>query len=530
MISRNPQYYSVGMPLLFFYPVEDASDPHAVDMTALGRAYNGMTDDAGQVINGQNQTTCLTPEQILKGAYIGNLTSVDMGGEIKTVEHTASNRGRKVTDKVVVTRRSVEITCGFDEIDPNNLKNFFSGEEVGFPSTEHVIAKTTARSPQSEAVDFSVGPIELFSNKIDQVGAGLEDLERMLTYQMTEQGANFTPIDVAGTPVPLAGVYYFIIADSPRAADIETALVPYRNKILCGYFKYDEATGRMRSQAWPENMDGTGYTYTQTSVHTNLKQLVVSPESNIGIPSNDGVNDRTVLDTYNESAEWVVNATDISTTKLELDIPPHIMRNASRVILEGKRWDGSAWVPHTEVLFDATQDVLANDSESPLRTAGSEQYLLDPEQSVVKYYEGKFVLQMSADIAETGGDMDVHGLTEQTLWVSLETRSAEAGVVLWSGVSWGKQNDVYSTARVNAGNPDREGCAMLVFNNDIGVSFKYLFPRTTLRPDGTVDYSKEDWVAGGFILSVLKDDRAVIPELPSRVHVPFGYNVTYKQR
>lgn len=530
-ISRNEQFYTVGLPLLFFVPVENDEDPHVIDHVALSRAFSGLTDENGQVLNGGAITTCLTPNEILEKGYVGNLASSEVGGEIKSVEHTASNDGRKETDKIVVTRRSIQLTCGFDEINPTNLKNFFSGDMVAYPATDPVVAKTSARAPQADAADFAVAPIEVFHNAIDTLGPDLSAIEQVLTEKLEEQGVTFDAYDVSGTNYFPGGIYYFIVADPTRQPVVDAKLEPYRNKVLAVFAKYDPAERLMKIQDWLPNMSVPGeYDYVDTTAEARIKQLATDKDANIGIPSNDGVDDRTVMTPYRYTDEWVVNATSLVTQSRKITLPKHIMRQATRIILQGKRWDGSAWVDHSELLFDATQDQAATNNTAPLAVYSGAQHFVDKTTSTVNYVNGDMDIVLLDTFAGSGGDMDTQGLTEQKLTLQIESYTGQDSVILWSGITWGRSTDVYATTRVNRGKPELEGTALVVFNNTVGVSFVLPIPRAVFRPDGTIDFSKEDWMAGSFIIDMLKDERATIPDLPSRLRVPFGYFNTYKRR
>lgn len=527
-ISRNPMFYTVGIPQLFFYPVENWDDPQIVDWVALARAYSGLTEPTGQVLNANAIATCLEPGQILEKAYVGNLTSAEIGGEIKSVEHTASVMGRKEIDKLVVTRRSMEYTLGFDEMNVTNMRNFFAGDQVDFPTKDPVVAKTSAKAPQSAAADFVVGPVEIVDNGISTLGNDLSALEMILTEKLMDQNANFTPVDVAGTDYYPAGVYYFIVADYQRNSVVDTALKAYRNKIVCAFFKYDPAEGMMKAQAFPASMGTVDYAYNDTTIDTRIKQLVTDSAANVGIPTNDAIDDRTVMDVYSDTQQWVINATSAVTRTLAVNIPGHIVRQATRIILQGQKWDGSAWIEHTEVLYDASMDSGATDDRTPLRSPDNGQYYVDAAQSYVDHVTGELKLVAHTDFAGTAGDMDAQGLTEQTMHVQIETYSAASNVLLWSGIVWAKKTDTYGTIRVNRGKPELEGCAVITFLNNVGVSYVQCIPKVVFRPDGTVDFSKEDWLQGGFILSALKDDDAYIPDLPSRLRIPFGFFSTFR--
>lgn len=521
-ISRNPQFYTVGVPTLFFTPVNNWDDPHVVDWTALFRAYSGLTDPNGQVLNMLANTTCLTPGDILKKAYVGNLASSEAGGEIKTVEHVASVLGRKEVDKLVVTRRSIEYTLGFDELNVGNMRNFFAADQVDYPTKDKVVAKTSAKAPQSAAVDFAVAEIEVVDNATSALGLNLDSLEATLTEKLMKQGCSFAPVAVGGTDYYPAGVYYFVVADSQRNQQVDAALAPYRNKVICAFFKYDVAEGRMKVQAWPSGMDSASYSYHDTTINARVKQLVTDAAANIGIPTNDLLNDRTSLDAYSDSADWDINSSSPTSMSFTFQLPGHVARQATRVILQGKKWDGSAWVDHSEVLFDYTQASAATSSETPL-SIGSAGYFVDNTLSKINHDTGLLTLVATDDFAGVGGDMADQGLTEQTMRVQIETYSTAESVIVWSGIMWAKNSEVYGTMRVNRGKPELQGCALICFLNNVGVSFFHVLPKVVFRPDGTIDFSKEDWLKGGFVLSVLKDDNAYIPYLPNKLKIPFGY-------
>ena len=119
--------------------------------------------------------------------------------------------------------------------------------------------------------------------------------------------------------------------------------------------------------------------------------------------------------------------------------------------------------------------------------------------------------------------MDDQGLTAQVMRVQIETYSCSTSTIVWSGILWAKNSETNGTLRVNRGKPELQGCALIAFLNNVGVSYYHVLPKVVFRPDGTIDFSKEDWLKGGFVLSVLKDDDAYIPYLPNKLKIPFGY-------
>lgn len=84
--------------------------------------------------------------------------------------------------------------------------------------------------------------------------------------------------------------------------------------------------------------------------------------------------------------------------------------------------------------------------------------------------------------------------------------------------------------RVNRGRSEVNGCALVWHQNDVGVSMVHAIPKAVLRPDGTIDFAKDDWEAGSFVMDVIKDNTAVMPNLPRRLKIPFGITMTYKYR
>ena len=521
-ISRNPQFYTVGVPSLFFMPVANWEDPHVVDWTALFRAYSGLTNPSGQVMNMAAITTCMTPEDILSKAYVGNLATCEVGGEIKTVEHVASVAGRKEVDKLVVTRRSIEYNVGFDELNVGNMRNFFAADAVDYPTKDKVIAKTTAKAPQTAAADFAIGEVEVIDNATAAIGTNLDALEAALTERLMGQGCSFAPVAVGGTDYYPAGVYYFIVADLQRNNEVDTPLNAYRGKIICAFFKYSPSEGRMVAQAWPTGMNSANHSYADTNISSRVKQLITDSTANIGIPSNDVVNDRSGIDAYSDSLDWVVNATSAVTKTKTVQLPAHVCRQATRVIVSGKKWDGTAWVDFFEVLFDYAQAAAATNLETPLST-GTAGYFIDNALSKVNHDTGLLTLVATDAFAGTDGDMDEQGLTEQTMRVQIETYSTSEATIVWSGIVWAKNSEVYGTMRVNRGKPELQGCGLIAFPNNVGVSFFHVLPKVVFRPDGTIDFSKEDWLKGGFVLSMLKDDSAYVPYLPNKIKIPFGY-------
>ena len=95
---------------------------------------------------------------------------------------------------------------------------------------------------------------------------------------------------------------------------------------------------------------------------------------------------------------------------------------------------------------------------------------------------------------------------------------------------WVSNDGSYSNLRVNRGRNELTGTAIVVHQNDVGVSMLHMIPRAVLRPDGTLDFSKTDWAKGSFVLESTKSPDAVLPNLSRIVRIPFGFTLTYKYR
>ena len=50
------------------------------------------------------------------------------------------------------------------------------------------------------------------------------------------------------------------------------------------------------------------------------------------------------------------------------------------------------------------------------------------------------------------------------------------------------------------------GSAQLYFKTDVGNDFVYMIPKCTIRPDGGMDMTSEDWWSGPMVLEVLQHD------------------------
>lgn len=530
-IARNPEFYTTGIPLMFFHPVDDPADPRAVDVFALARAYNGITDVAtGRVLNMYDRDTCFTAEEILKTAYVGNIAESSMDGEIKSVEHTAAVEGRKEIDKIVLIRRSLEYTMQFDEMNKQNMLRFFAAQSVVYPSSEALVAKTTAKGAQAAAADFVEGIVEIMDNGATVAGTNSAALESLVTERLASQNAEFTPHNIAGTPTYLAGVFYFLVGDAQRYPKVEAKLAPYRNKVLCGFFKYDPAVDKMKLQAWPAGMDAASYAYKATSFDNRVRVLTMAGAETVsGITTNDRVLDRITAIPSTELEMWAFDASTASTHTLTVQLPANVGRGSVRVTLKGKRWDTGQgkWITHTEALYDRPQGTEATNNTSPLYPEVGTSIFADPAASMINYNTGVLTIEVP-DAFVT--DSATNSLNNQDITVTASVHSMANAHVAWTGTLWGRHNEALSTLRVNRGKPEVSGCALIVHQNNVGVSMFHLVPRCVLRPDGTIDFAKDDWEKGGFVMSCTKDDAAYIPNIERRIKVPFGLTMMFKYR
>lgn len=373
--SRNPEHYTVGIPKLFFFQQKSLEDDRIVDGVALMRAHIGLVDaDSGSVLNANDISTCKTPEEILTEAYIGNIVSASLGGEISSVDHTASVEGRQEIDKVVLTRRGMDYTLGFDEPNKQNIERFFSGARVNFPTSKVCIGKTTARASQTSAPNFAEGEINLLDTHLTIVGKKLELLEDFVTNQLQLNGIILDPLKVGATQaqVNYGAVIYFVVSDLQRNEKVEVQLEAYRNKVVCAFFKYDPSVGRMRAQTWPASgMDTASYKYVSTTVDERLKVFNhPNAETIVGITTNSLLRTGNTAESGIETAAWAFNADTPATHQLRLPLAALMIPGSCGVTLRGKKYlpDSQTWVDTTESLYGFTQAPDATDTRTPIRT------------------------------------------------------------------------------------------------------------------------------------------------------------------
>lgn len=532
-IARNPEHYTVGIPKIFFYEQTNANDANAVDGVALMRAYCGLSDlDTGHVINADDISTCWSADQIMDRSYVGNIVSSQLGGEITTVEHVASNEGRKEVDKIILSRRSLTYTLGFDELNKQNMQRFFAAQNMTFPTSEVIKGKTTATGTQSAAADFTEAVIEIMDNALTQIGTNCAAIEELLTARLMEQSTDFSPVAIAATNTYVGGVFYFLVGDYQRQPDIDSRLEAYRNKIICGFFKYDPTVGMMKIQAWPTGMNTLTYGYTACTFDSRMRVYVnADSETVAGVPTNDYIFDRADAGNYTDIVHWNFNEASNATHVMNIKIPDLTSRTSVKVKIQGRRWDatGSVWTTVSELLADFTQMADSASDTCVLRTSNTTtpSYFTDPAGTKVKYSTGEITITANPDFIT---DSDTNALAVQDITITVTAYTMGNSKLLWSGVTWAKHDASFSNMRVNRGKPEVMGPALIVHQNTVGVSYLHVIPRATMRADGTIDFAKDDWEKGSFVLTAVKSDSAFLPNLPRQFKIPFGVTITYKHR
>lgn len=525
-IARNPLHYTIGIPQLFFMQVDRPDDPKAVDAIALLRAYYGLVNvETGNVLNTENMDTCLTPEELLRLSYFGNLTAASMGGDVENREHTANVDGRNVIDKVELIRRSLEYTISFDEMNNENMRRFFGASKVHFPIAKNLKGKTVSKDPHSAVGDFQDGDVEVVTPGLTTLGSNLIALEQLVTETMKRRGANLAGANDGGLKYP-GGVYYFVVGNAQQYPEVDPALAPYRNKILCAFFKYDAATSMMKIQAWPAAMVSTSFKYQPTSFDPKVMVCVAdkvvgtaSVETNAKILSFSGAIPVTT------PHEWKVVAATGGTHTTKVQLGKNILKQSIRVMVTGQKW-GTKWELDASSAYDAPERPTSTATATKFAGAGAgDVYFLDVDECKVDYETGELTLKVGGQVV---ADMSGHALPEQTLSVVVSAYSAEKSQLIWTGVAWAQADDVLATMRPIKGAPEMNGCALLTFRNTVGVSFMHVIPTCSIRPDGTIDSSKSDWQTGGFMLKCLKSDSAYIPGLPKRIRMPYGFTQFYR--
>jgi len=505
--TRSSKFYTLGMPLLYFYPVEDFDKSGVVDTMALARAYSGITDTNGKVRNAKKEDTGLTPEEILEGAYLGNLTDMSIGGDITAQEHTVNKDGINVVDKRKVIQRSIELTFSFDEIHKENLKKFFGASEISYPAYEYITAKSTKESGGDYAEDY----VAVINDKITgytDASTFESNLAELLTNKLDEQGKIIEN---------LKGVFYFLVGNALKDS-LDDALKPYSNRIICAYFEYNSVTEKMEIKNWPAGMDGSDYSYADTNLSSKVKMLVVDENYNGGIPANKVIGDRTNAEKFTETASYVNPA---SQTKY-IELYGTIFRKGIKVTVS----DGST----TEVYYDDTSDNGGGNFESPLKIESGTATFLD-SGSKIEYktanspYNAKLTLVFKA-VSDGTYSVTVEYYTDAN-YVPSGKVEVTGYLLGWSSYFWTKVNSTLMTMVVGEGKQIVEGCAMLVFRTKLGTSFYWVIPKAALRPNGTINFASDDWMTGGFVLAIQKLVGYTIPEIATSVDISAGGFISY---
>ncbi len=85
-------------------------------------------------------------------------------------------------------------------------------------------------------------------------------------------------------------------------------------------------------------------------------------------------------------------------------------------------------------------------------------------------------------------------------------------------------DDTAATRAIMLKEAELEGRAILNFQTNVGNNFIYVIPKCSLKPDGGLAFSSEDWMTGNFILEVLYHDTfTVAVGSPTATLAPYGY-------
>lgn len=528
-ISRNPMFYTIGIPQLFFMQVDRPDDPKAVDGIALLRAYQGIVNvNTGNVINTEEVDTCLTPEEILRLSYFGNLTGTSIEGDITNKQHEASVDGRKVIDKVVLTRRSLQYTVNFDEINNENMRRFFAASRVHFPLGDLLRGKTMAKNPAEAPGDFMDGEIEVLTSGLSAVGKNSESLELFVTDVMKRRNANLGGADSGGgTLVYPSGVFYFIVGNKQQYPEVEPALSNYRNKMLCAFFAYDKDDDMMKIQSWPEGLTSEHFNYNTPTTFDPRVRVCISPQTvgTASLPTNSKVLSFHGATSSLLTHEWTVTAATASTHTITIQLPKNILKSSIRVLVNGQKYT-TKWGADSEAAYDAPELPTSTATQTLVVGSGATtSYFLDSDECFVNYDTGELTLKAGGGVI---ADMGSNTLPSQVLSVSVSVYTAETSQLIWSGVMWAQNDEVMDTMRVLKGPSEISGCALIVFRNTVGVSYYHVIPSASIRPEGSIESTKDDWMTGGFVVKCLKNDTAYLPYLPKRIRIPYGFTQFYR--
>lgn len=198
--ERNPDSYTIGMPQILFSPAPVSGNYRTwVDWRALASAAFGLTDGDGKVRNSFGNVVG-TPKDIMTACYLGSLDSVNVGGDVETLEHTVANLGYEELDRVVVLARPIEYSLNFDEPDNKNLSRYFVGQESDLGLSLKMIEVTGQTFRGSETAAFTI-----VERRLGDPAKALESITSLWQ-------AN------GGTGTPPNGVYGFIVGGTNEDA------------------------------------------------------------------------------------------------------------------------------------------------------------------------------------------------------------------------------------------------------------------------------------------------------------------------
>ena len=104
-------------------------------------------------------------------------------------------------------------------------------------------------------------------------------------------------------------------------------------------------------------------------------------------------------------------------------------------------------------------------------------------------------------------------------------------VLAWSHYGWyGADEGFYSFSIIGATQAFKRatGCGLVCTLTEIGVSMIHVIPRCTLMPDGSMDFSADQWQQGTFNLSVQRDAAARFIDRKPAQNIPYGYVQTFR--
>ena len=104
-------------------------------------------------------------------------------------------------------------------------------------------------------------------------------------------------------------------------------------------------------------------------------------------------------------------------------------------------------------------------------------------------------------------------------------------VLAWSHYGWyGADEGFYAYSVIGSTQAFKRatGCGLLCTLTEIVVSMNHVIPRCTLMPDGSMDFSADQWQQGQFTLSVQRDASARYIDRKPASTIPYGYVETFR--